>query len=235
MRTIAIGDIHGCSKALRGLLQAIDPQPDDLLVFLGDYIDRGPDSRGVIDILIALKSQCKTRFLLGNHEIMLLGALRGLPPELWLQTGGRQTVTSYGGQLRNVSSSHREFLRACEAFYESDSHIFVHANYMPELPLCEQPDIALYWEHLSDRVPGPHFSGKHVFLGHTPQMRGNIGWYGHFTCVDTGCFTGSWLSAVEVNTLETWQVSKQGHLREDWRMLKHGLRLLSRWWGRQHG
>lgn len=225
MRTIAIGDIHGCSQALQGMIQVIAPQPDDLLIFLGDYVDRGPDSKGVVQFLMDLSERCQTVFLLGNHEIMLLGALRGLAPELWLQTGGSQTVTSYGGELSMVSQQHREFFRQCLPFFETESHIFVHANYEAELPMTEQPEAALYWDHLSDRVPNPHVSGKHVYLGHTPQPRGEIGWYGHFTCLDTCCFGGYWLSAVEVNTLETWQISRYGHLRDDWRKLKKLARL----------
>ncbi|MCR9293317.1 MAG: serine/threonine protein phosphatase [bacterium] len=220
MRTIAIGDIHGCSTALLGLLEMIDPRPTDRLVFLGDYVDRGPDARGVIDILLDLRSQCQTVFLLGNHEIMFRGALRGLDPRLWLEIGGRPTLTSYGGELTRVRPEHVEFLDACLPYFECDDHIFVHANYLAELPMCEQPEHALYWEHLSERVPDPHFSGKHVWLGHTPQVRGNIGSFGHFTCLDTGCVGGYWLSAVDVGSGETWQVSKLGHLRNDWRVLK---------------
>src|SRR5437588_178789 len=75
-RTIAIGDIHGCSLALDGLIEAIDPQPDDTVVALGDFINRGPDSPGVLDSLIALKARCNLVPLLGNHEEMLLSALR---------------------------------------------------------------------------------------------------------------------------------------------------------------
>ena len=76
-RTIAIGDIHGCSAALAALLRAIDPTALDTLVFLGDYIDRGPDSRGVLEQVIALAERCAVVPLLGNHEEMLLAALEG--------------------------------------------------------------------------------------------------------------------------------------------------------------
>lgn len=220
MRTIAIGDIHGCSTALLGLLEAIGPQPEDLLIFLGDYVDRGPDSRGVIDILLELKEQCQTVFLTGNHEIMFRGVLEGLAPEIWLQVGGRPTLTSYGGELPKVSKEHRDFLHTTKPYYETDDCLFVHANYYADLPLQQQPEQALYWDHLSDRIPQPHTTGKHVFLGHTPQPNGNIGEYGYFTCLDTACFAGYWLSAMDVKTRESWQVSKHGHLRENWRLAK---------------
>lgn len=76
-RIIAIGDIHGCAKALKTLVDAIQPTEQDTLVFLGDYIDRGPESRGVIEQVMALGNHCTVVPLLGNHEEMLLGALAG--------------------------------------------------------------------------------------------------------------------------------------------------------------
>ena len=79
-RTIAIGDIHGCSAALDALLNAIRPRPEDCIVTLGDYINRGPDSRGVIERLIELKDRCRLVPLLGNHEEMLFEALADNPP-----------------------------------------------------------------------------------------------------------------------------------------------------------
>ncbi len=220
MRTIAVGDIHGCSKALQGLLEVVQPQPCDCLVFLGDYVDRGPDSRGVIDLLLELREKCRTVFLLGNHEIMFRGALRGLDPELWLQIGGSPTLTSYGGLLEHVSREHIEFLDSLLPYYETEEHIFVHANYLENLPLADQPEESLFWEHLSDRVPQRHFSGKHVFCGHSPQSRGKIGNYGHFTCLDTGCVAGYWLTAVDIHSQELWQVSREGHPRGHWRLLR---------------
>ena len=228
MRTIAIGDIHGCHKALLGILDAIKPQPDDQLIFLGDYVDRGADSRGVIDTLIDLIGVCQPYFLIGNHELMFRGVLRGLPAELWLGAGGSQTLTSYGGKLDNVPATHLRFLESCLPYYETSNHIFVHANYIPEAELIDQPELALFWEHLLDRFPGPHHSGKHVICGHTPQPGGKIGYYQHLTCIDTCCFGGYWLSALDVDSGEVWQVSREGHLRENWRLIKRIRRILKR-------
>src|SRR4051812_30312448 len=76
-RTIAIGDVHGCLRALAALLDAIGPDWEDTLVPLGDYIDRGPDSRGVLDQLLALAKRCRLVPLLGNHEEMLIAAVQG--------------------------------------------------------------------------------------------------------------------------------------------------------------
>lgn len=220
MRTLAVGDIHGCSKALRSLIEAIDPQPDDRMIFLGDYVDRGPDSKGVIDQLLQLQRICETVFLLGNHEIMFRGALRGLDAQLWLQIGGRPTLTSYGGRLDNVHTEHCKFLENLLPYYEDEKNIYVHANYLADLALADQPEETLFWEHLSDRIPQPHVSGKHVFCGHTPQPRGKIGYFDYFTCLDTGCFAGYWLSAIDVNSGETWQFSLQGHRFERWKTLR---------------
>ncbi len=95
-RTIAIGDVHGCAKALRALIEAIQPQAEDLIVMLGDYVDRGPESRGVLDLLIDLRSRCRLVPILGNHDQMMLDALNGGPPFDWFECGGLQAIDSYG-------------------------------------------------------------------------------------------------------------------------------------------
>src|SRR5947199_263996 len=96
-RTIAIGDIHGCSKALDAVLDAIAVRPDDVVVTLGDYIDRGPDSKGVLDRLIDLAGRCHLVPILGNHDQMLLEVRSGKYPVQWfLDIGGGATFASYG-------------------------------------------------------------------------------------------------------------------------------------------
>src|SRR5215203_2568112 len=93
MRTLAIGDIHGCHIALTCLLQQVEPRAEDRIVFLGDYIDRGPASREVVDILLSLKKVCSPIFLRGNHEVMLLKARRNArETRLWQISGGLETV-----------------------------------------------------------------------------------------------------------------------------------------------
>src|SRR3954470_11444972 len=95
-RLFAVGDVHGCSTALRTLIAAIHPRPEDTIVTLGDYIDWGPDSRGVIEQLIGLSSSCHLVPLLGNHEEMLLDALGSdVKLRAWLDQGGEQTLLSY--------------------------------------------------------------------------------------------------------------------------------------------
>ena len=121
-RTIAIGDIHGCSAALDALLDAIRPRPEDVIVPLGDYINRGPDTRGVLDRLIDLGRRCRLVPLLGNHEQMLLEARSGLHPTTWLGMGGLATLASYGHgrDLSLIPEEHFEFLEGCLDFHETD-------------------------------------------------------------------------------------------------------------------
>ena len=98
-RIIAIGDVHGCSAALAALVRASDPTALDTLVFLGDYIDRGPDSRGVLVQVIALAERCTLVPLLGNHEEMLLAALEGQSElRYWLKFGGTEATASEAGR-----------------------------------------------------------------------------------------------------------------------------------------
>ena len=193
MRRYVIGDIHGCAKALRSMIEAIEPQAGDELVFLGDYIDRGPNSRDVIEQLIELQSRCRVVCLRGNHEIMLGGVLfSGLDPSLWIGSGGKATIASYGGDIQKMPEHHRNFLKSLRRFYETKDTIFVHASYESHLPMDRQDDSMLYWSHLSWLLPAPHISGKRVFVGHTPQPDGRVMDVGHLVCIDTHCVgTGS--------------------------------------------
>lgn len=229
MRKIAIGDIHGCSVALNVLLGVVDPQPEDTIITLGDYIDRGPNSKGVIERLIALGKQCNHVPILGNHELMLMQALGGESDMMfWLRMGGRNTMSSYG-QTRIMGTftkeelkaaipfEHMHFVAGCVPYYEDDNNIFVHANYEWDAPLESQTENAQFWHHIRPGdVPPPHQSGKTVWVGHTPQ-NGNIWDLGHVVCIDTYVFRpekGGWLTAVDVDTREIWQANELGELRE---------------------
>jgi serine/threonine protein phosphatase 1 len=213
-RIIAIGDIHGCAAAFDALLTAIQPGADDLLIPLGDYVDRGPHSRQVIERLLELRSRCQLVPLLGNHEIMMLAAYEDHSQAFyWLQSGGQATLDSYGGLPTSVPESHLRFLRECVPFYETDEHFFVHANYIPEQPLSAQPEFMLYWMHLHAFRPARHASGKVALVGHTPQKEGNILRLDHLICLDTFCVGGGWLSAMDVVSGTVWQASLSGTLR----------------------
>lgn len=213
-RIIAIGDIHGCSQALRGLLERIAPTSSDTIVTLGDYVDRGPDSRGVICELMELQRTCQLIPLLGNHEIMMLSALNGdLDVSTWLRFGGAETVASYNGELESIDPQHREFLAGCRHFHETDSHILMHANYVAELELARQPEQVLFWTHVSTVLPPRHCSGKTAVVGHTPQLDGEVLDLGHLICIDTCCFAGGWLTALDTTTGAVWQADHLGRLR----------------------
>jgi serine/threonine protein phosphatase 1 len=216
-RIIAIGDIHGCSAALDALIQAIGPRPEDTIVTLGDYINRGPDSRGVLDRLIDLGRRCRLVPLLGNHDQMLLDVRAGRYPIYWLlDIGGIATLDSYGPgrDLGLIPEAHYEFLGRCLDYFETATHIFVHANYFPDIPMSEQHVGMLRWESLREMTPGPHESGKIVIAGHTSQKTGEILDLGHLVCIDTYCHGGGWLTALEVGTGQVWQTNQRGELRQ---------------------
>lgn len=213
-RTIAIGDIHGCAAALAAVLAAIKPASRDTLVFLGDYVDRGPDSRGVIEQVLGLENQCRVVPLLGNHEIMLMDALEnGAEGAGWLQYGGAETLASYDWAIENIPPSHLDFLKNLCRYHESHTHFFVHANYIADIPLAEQPDYVLFWEHLFASLPARHENGKTAVCGHTAQRSGEIKDLDHVVCIDTYCHGGGWLTALDVDTRKVWQADKQGRMR----------------------
>jgi serine/threonine protein phosphatase 1 len=221
-RTIAIGDIHGCSAALAALLDAIDPAPADTFITLGDYIDRGPDSRGVLDQLVALSGQCALVPLLGNHEELLVAALRDREAlKRWLSCGGVETLRSYGwartGHRRALAdwipNQHLEFLARCRAYHEMASHLFVHAGFVPDLPMSQQPGEVLRWRVTSPQTAVQHCSDKVAVVGHTPQWSGEVLDLGFLLCIDTNCNRGGWLTALDITTGHIWQANQAGRIR----------------------
>jgi serine/threonine protein phosphatase 1 len=186
-----------------------------VIVTLGDYINRGPDSRGVLDRLIDLDHRCRLVPILGNHDQKLLEARSGLHPTTWLGMGGLATLDSYGPgrDIALIPDQHFEFLDGCLDYYEADRYIFAHANYYDHLPMDEQPALMLRWESLRDTIPGPHISGKTVIVGYTSQKTGEILDLGHLVCIDTYCHGGGWLTALDVKTGEVWQTSQSREVR----------------------
>ena len=215
-RTIAISDIHGCLAALDTLLELIDPGPQDTIVGMGDYVDRGPDSRGVLERLMTLESRTRLVPLLGNHDEMMLSACEGSTDLLadWLLFGGEATLASYGTAVpTDVASdfpAHLDFIRRCRLVYETDRHFFVHGSYVAEIALDQQPREVLLWRTLKDSRPGPHGSGKTAIVGHTAQKSGEILDLGYLKCIDTWCYGDGWLTALEPETGRVWQVDKNG-------------------------
>jgi len=218
-RTIAIGDIHGCDVAFAALLDAVRPASDDRVVVLGDFVDRGPNSKGVMDRLLRMQEECRLVVLRGNHEQMLLAAAEGVDPQAlsaWLQSGGVATLDSYGQGVgpRDLPAAHLKLMREALDFYEIDDHIFVHANYEANAPIDQQLDYHIRWESLRDRIPPRHVSGKTIVVGHTPQIEGEILDRGYLKCIDTGCCRGGWLTALETGSGHIWQTNQEGQLRE---------------------
>ena len=199
--TYAIGDIHGCLDKLRSLLLRCEKHADGrslALVFVGDYIDRGPQSSAVIDCLIDLKAQHGERVvaLMGNHEAMALAAIDGSgPTRLWLAQGGVATLKSYGiAEARELPRGHVDWLRALPLSYDDGRRFFVHAGVNPATPLKAQDDFDLLWirePFLSHR--GDY--GRLIVHGHAPLLDGVPDLHGNRLNLDTGAVFGGPLTA----------------------------------------
>ncbi|MBD1922332.1 serine/threonine protein phosphatase [Microcoleus sp. FACHB-831] len=221
MRILAIGDIHGCTTAFDTLLAAVNLQPSDRLITLGDYIDRGPDSKGVIERLITLHDTGQLVALRGNHEQMILNVRSRGEEFTWLYGCGRDaTLASYSvcgdrGKLADVPDNHWDFLEnRCLKWYETDQHFFVHANADPNLPLAIQPDHMLFWDSFENSER--HFSGKTMVCGHTSQKSGLPVNIGHAICIDTWAYGKGWLTCLDVTSGRVWQANQAGEQRTAW-------------------
>ena len=217
MRTLAIGDIHGCNLALANLLKAVQPTLGDRVVFLGDYIDRGPGTNDVIEILLRLDEHCQPIFLCGNHEVMMLEARKDpLKQQMWEGVGGMDTVLSYGvhtGEdwVSAIPKAHWAFIEKTGRFLETETHIFVHAGLDQSVDMSEQPDWILFWGFFDGMRP--HKSGKRVICGHTPQHSKPAD-RGFAVCIDTGAVFGGWLTCLDTGSGKFWQTNEQGETRE---------------------
>jgi serine/threonine protein phosphatase 1 len=192
--TYVIGDIHGCLAPLRALMAQLSLRKNDELLFIGDYIDRGPDSKGVVDYVLELRKSHPGRVtcLMGNHEWMLINYLDGGDRDLWLQNGGQATLDSYGGEEK-IPYAHQEFFYSLAPFHRTDDFLFVHAGIRPGIPLEAQSTEDLLWIRGEFyRYPG-RFEQTIVF-GHTPlrevlNMEDRVG-------IDTGCVYGGKLTCL---------------------------------------
>jgi serine/threonine protein phosphatase 1 len=201
-RIFAIGDIHGYIGKLRELMDKIQPDPEqDQLVFLGDYIDRGPNAREVIDYILQIKKRFPNSvFLIGNHEFMFLEYLTyRKDPWTFLLNGGVETVHSYELTGDNpedrMPADHLAFLNGLRPYYETDDYIFVHAGLRDGVPLQEQTLDDLLWIR-REFINSTHDYGKLVIFGHTPFPKplvqpNKIG-------IDTGAGYGGMLTCIEL-------------------------------------
>ena len=213
-RILAIGDVHGCHRALVTLLDVLAPTSSDTVVFLGDAIDRGPNSRLVIDRILSLRDNCKVIFITGNHEEMMRDAIsgRGLVNQ-WLRAGGQATLDSYDGSLENVPPEHIRFLVSGSQFWESASDIFVHACVESDISLNNQNSDFLRWKHIGG-MELPHVSGKRIVCGHTSQTDGVPLVFDGWVCIDTCPHGGKWLTCLDCETDHVVQASQKAEVRE---------------------
>lgn len=217
-RLFAVGDVHGCSTALKTLIEAIAPCPDDAFVFLGDVIDYGPDTRGVIEQLIELSNRCRVILIQGNHEEMLFKALRSRDGRrYWESCGGAATRRNYPecGDDELILPEHLAFLKErCRDYFETDDFLFLHANYYPNRRMAEQTGDTLRWDPVDPDRAARHHSGKTAIVGHTTRTDGNVLDLGFLIMLDTGAAMGGWLTALEVHSGEIVQTNQRAEIRK---------------------
>jgi diadenosine tetraphosphatase ApaH/serine/threonine PP2A family protein phosphatase len=220
MSRYVIGDIHGCNDELRYLIEGLPLVSGDQLVFLGDYIDRGPDSRGVVSFLISLQRshpEIQSVFLKGNHEDMLLSylGLDGQHGEMFLVNGGNATLESYGiaasrpepqEALSFIPPEHLSFYQQLENHHVTDSFLCVHAGVHPRKPLGEQTDEELFWIR-NAFIYSSHILPYTICFGHTPQatvfydLPYKVG-------LDTGLVYGNMLTCLELDEKVLYQINR---------------------------
>ncbi len=211
-KIFAVGDIHGCFEKVDALLNILPWSRDngDLLLFIGDYVDRGHRSRDVIERLVKLKAAGGNFvFLKGNHEKMLMDYyIHQKDMMLYVANGGAETIASYveGGIGRKafvLPEEHLEFLLSLKLYYETDDYVFVHAGLKDGVPLEEQNEEDLLWIR-EEFIYSTFDWNKRVIFGHTALETpfvtpGKIG-------IDTGAVYGNKLTAVELPAMKFYQV-----------------------------
>jgi serine/threonine protein phosphatase 1 len=222
----AVGDIHGERELLDDLLAALPVQPGDRFVFMGDYVDRGPDSRGVVDRLIEHARSHPSIFLCGNHESMFLDFLgwRGrqyFGGDAFLANGGDRTLASYGyfdaadpdPLAFELPAAHVEFFRGMRLHHREGDYLFVHAGvgrgllaekdleYAMRRARCED----LLWDRAT--LDLPHELGVTVVYGHTPSADFEVRWNRPWSIgIDTGAVYGGRLTAIRLPDEAVFQV-----------------------------
>jgi serine/threonine protein phosphatase 1 len=220
MSRYVIGDIHGCADELHELIEALPLDQGDRLVFLGDYIDRGPDSRAVVSFLIEFQNfhpEIEFVFLKGNHEDMLLSylGLNGQHGDMFLVNGGKATFESYAitanrpspqEVLSIIPAAHLAFFGKLESYHVMDPFLCVHAGVHPRKCLAEQTNEELFWIR-NAFIYNSHALPYTVLFGHTPQpavlydLPYKVG-------LDTGLVYGNMLTCLEVDEKVLYQIGR---------------------------
>ena len=209
-KIFAVGDIHGCYEKLCALMDKIPLNMEqDQLLFIGDYIDRGPGSIEVLDYLIDLKRRLPgIIFLKGNHEDMLQNYLDGNDRFTYLLNSGQQTLDAYLNKQDvsedyPVPSAHLEFLSELRLYYQTENYIFVHAGMRDKIPLESQSETDLLWIR-DEFIYSDYDFGKRVVFGHTPfkeplVQTNKIG-------IDTGAVYSNRLTCVQLPEMKFFSV-----------------------------
>ena len=194
----AVGDIHGCSEQLQKILDLPELQEERQVVFLGDYVDVGPNSKKVIELLTNFRSQNpRATFLLGNHEIEMLNYLKTGDFARYAQQGGLSTIRSYCGPIVGnvheaftsaVPNEHLAFLSDLELYLDTGDYFFSHAGFDPDQPLDRSIRSLAATSHDVTRLKGG-LSDKTVVCGHYYQKSGLPAICPKFIGLDTGCGT----------------------------------------------
>ncbi len=218
----AIGDIHGMCDKLEQLIEKLPLQLGDQLVFIGDYVDRGPDPAGTVEFLIQLQKRQQCTFLIGNHEAMFLSFLGWTGPryfgaEAFLENGGDTTLQSYGffdsEDDFQLSKQHEEFYRNLKLWHVDGEYLFVHAGLSKEALRLSDVEYALAREQPRDLLwqrgtaDLPHSLGATVVYGHTPMPDLQVRWNLPYSIgIDTGCVYGGALTAIRLPDETLFQV-----------------------------
>ncbi len=216
-RTIAIGDIHGCDVALETLLAMLEPVSDDTIIVLGDVIDRGPDSKRCVEQLLELKERCHFVYIMGNHEEVMLEeyAAAANPPNLtgWRTYGGKEMLESYGGDFEAIPQNHIEFFQSGIDYWETETELFIHASFEPNVEPKDQTSQWLRWTHLTGFEASP-IEGKRIICGHTAQETGVPRLLKNWICIDTKVHAvGNPLTAFDVGENMFYQANQEGEVR----------------------
>lgn len=217
MAIYAIGDIHGCYQELKTLINKLSPNQNDVFIFLGDYVDRGPDSKNVIDWLITFSKKSNSIFIQGNHEILMLSALMNEERlNEWLSSGGGETLKSYKIKPHQdwsikIPTTHWEFIKNAKPYHQIGNLLFVHAGLESSIPLNKQSKHSLFWKKYV--TPIRYSDEETVICGHTSRKNGEIANFGHTICIDTYAYGGQWLTGLNVTTGKYYQINQQRELR----------------------